>query len=101
YYIRHPKNSRTNILIPARQFHEFIIREQISDIVDYIRANTTATLIDIEVESFDNAEISLGGIIEGLSVDTKSSINKKQKHRVTISCNGYLKPSEKKKISYG
>ena len=38
YYIRHPKKIRTDILIPATQFHKYIIREQLSDIISYIRA---------------------------------------------------------------
>ncbi len=39
YYIRYPKSIRKNYLIPESLFHKYIMREQISDIISYVRAN--------------------------------------------------------------
>ena len=39
YYVRHPKTVKDRELIEAQYFQEYILREQISDIVSFLRAN--------------------------------------------------------------
>src|SRR5690606_29501635 len=50
YYIRHPKKARERCLIEAEKFHEYIYREQISDIVSFLRANLTLKHLTISSE---------------------------------------------------
>lgn len=50
YYISHPKKGRENLLIEANKFHEYIFREQLEDIVNYLHSALHINSLKIEVE---------------------------------------------------
>lgn len=98
YYIRHPKKMKTDILIPANKFHEYIVREQIADMISYIRANLNVKTLDIKITKENNTEVNISGIIEKIPTEGDAKILKKSEHTVTIKCERPLKPSEKKSV---
>lgn len=48
YYINHPK--KENLLIESKKFHEYIFREQIEEIIDYIHEELNIDYLNIEVK---------------------------------------------------
>lgn len=50
YYINHPKKSRENLLIEANKFHEYIFREQLEEIANYLHSELHINSLKIEVE---------------------------------------------------
>lgn len=96
YYIRHPKKIRTDILIPASEFHSYIIREQLADIISYIRANLKITALDIEITRKNGVSVSTNGVFDGIQLEGKATLKKSSSNKVTIQCEQPLKVSEKK-----
>ena len=50
YYISHPKKERENYLLEASKFHEYIFREQLLEIANYIHCELNINSLKIEVE---------------------------------------------------
>lgn len=50
YYINHPKKSRENLLIEANKFHEYIFREQLEEVVNYLYSELHINSLKIEVK---------------------------------------------------
>ena len=50
YYISHPKKERENYLLEASKFHEYIFREQLEEIANYIHCELNINSLKIEVE---------------------------------------------------
>lgn len=50
YYISHPKKERENYLLEASKFHEYIFREQLEEIANYIHCELNINYLKIEVE---------------------------------------------------
>ncbi|MDU2663716.1 MAG: hypothetical protein E6638_07150 [Clostridium perfringens] len=50
YYISHPKKERENYLLEASKFHEYIFREQLEEIENYIQCELNINSLKIEVE---------------------------------------------------
>jgi len=50
YYISHPKKERENYLLEASKFHEYIVREQLEEIANYIHCELNINSLKIEVE---------------------------------------------------
>ena len=88
YYIRHPKKARTDCLIPADQFHSFVVREQIADIVSYVRANARVKRLRVSIDSGVGATINAKGIVEGMPLEGSASVKE---------CDAPLKASEKRR----
>jgi hypothetical protein len=97
YYIRHPKKVRTDCLIPAERFHAYIVREQIADIVSYIRANAPVKRLRVCIESGVGASAHLKGIVEGVPLEGSASVKESRGHEVIIECPAPLKASEKRR----
>jgi len=97
YYIRHPKKARTDCLIPADQFHSFVVREQIADIISYVRANARVKRLRVSIDSGVGASINTKGIVEGIPLEGSASINESRMHEVIIECDAPLKASEKRR----
>lgn len=99
YYIRHPKKTKTDILIPANKFHSYIVREQLADITSYIRANLKIKKLDISITRNNGGSVSANGVIDSIPLEGKAEIKQVQSNKVTILCPTPLKVSEKK-INY-
>lgn len=50
YYISHPKKERENYLLEASKFHEYIVREQLLEIANYLHCDLNINSLKIEVE---------------------------------------------------
>ncbi|MCI2965477.1 hypothetical protein MO387_20745 [Shewanella sp. N2AIL] len=96
YYIRHPKETRTNVLVPASKFHKYIIREMIGDIIYYLRAHLNVKELDLSIKSIKTGSLSVKGVVEGLLLDGKTTLDLSSDYTVKIKCSAPLKPSEKK-----
>ncbi|MGR5324843.1 hypothetical protein [Vibrio sp. PNB22_1_1] len=96
YYIRHPKETRTNYLIPANKFHSYIMREQIGDLISYIRANLRVKELDLTIKSNKSGSIGLKGIIESVPMEGSTQLSTTDEYTVKIKCLAPLKASERK-----
>ena len=97
YYIRHPKQARTNHLIPADRFHSYIVREQIADIVSYVRANAPVKRLHVSISSGAGASARLKGVVEGVPLEGSASVKESRAQEVIIECEVPLKASEKRR----
>lgn len=50
YYISYPKKERENYLLEASKFHEYIFREQLLEIANYIHCELNINSLKIEIE---------------------------------------------------
>lgn len=95
YYIRHPKKIKTDILIPAEKFPQYIIREQISDIVSYIRSNVRSVRkIVVTVSNANNAKIAIKNILSNIYLSGDARLDSTDEYTIIINCNSPLKASE-------
>ena len=97
YYFRHPKKMRTNWLIPAHDFHHFIVREQLADLVGYILSNLNVKKIEIEINTDKGGKLEIGTTLEEVSVQGKINIDVSKKFKMVLNCEEPLKPSEKRR----
>jgi hypothetical protein len=88
-YVRHPKVSAGNILIPAERYREYILREQAADIVDYIASAVPVRSIELSVLRSTGGKLSLTGIVENLPVKSDGNISLENSYSVKIQ---YEKP---------
>jgi hypothetical protein len=96
YYIRHPKKSKTDVLIPSERFYQYIVREQIGDIISYIRANVRVKKLEISLLRGANVGVGLKGIVEGIELEGAAKASCNSEYSVIIDCDRPLKASEKK-----
>lgn len=97
YYVRHPQQARTNWLIPAKSFHRYVIREQIADIVSYIRANAAVKRLHVSITNGLHGKVGAKAIVEGLAVEGDAHVSFTDSHDVTIECGTPLKSSQKRR----
>lgn len=74
YHIRHPKKAMTDCLLPANEFHRFIIREQIADIISYVRAKVNVRNLSVTIARAGGGSINVGAIVEGLPLEGEVSL---------------------------
>lgn len=69
YYISHPKKEKENLLIEANKFHEYIFREQLEEIADYISSELHINFLKIEVEEGSDFSSYTNVPIEGINLN--------------------------------
>ena len=96
YYVRHPKNIKDRELIEAQNFQEYILREQISDIVSFIRANIN--IKELYIKSLNQVSFNSGVKvpIEKMQVEGNVNIDLCSQYELKITSNTRLKISEKR-----
>jgi len=97
YYIRHPKKIRERLLIESDKFHEYIYREQISDIVAFLRANLSIKHLTISSATESDFSVFANLPIEELKIEGKAEVKLSTKKELVIDCPEGLKISEKRK----
>lgn len=97
YYIRHPKETRTRWLIEAEKFHEFIYREQVSEIIAFIRANLPVKYLSIRIRQGADFGSFVHVPITGMDLEGSAKIGLNTNTELVIECPEGLKPSEKRK----
>lgn len=96
YYIRHPKKAMTDCLVPANEFPRYIMREQIADIISYVRANVNVRELAVSIGRSDTGSVNVGAVLDGLSLEGKAHIKAENVHTAKIEVSSPLKPSEKR-----
>ncbi|GAA0066780.1 MAG: hypothetical protein E6748_08615 [Clostridium perfringens] len=77
YYISHPKKARENYLVEASKFHEYIVREQLEEIANYLHHELNINSLKIEVEegndfsSYTNVALEEMNLNNGGKVELK------------------------------
>lgn len=66
YYISHPKKEKENYLLEASKFHEYIFREQLEEIANYIHCELNINYLRIEVEEGNDFSSYTNVHIEGM-----------------------------------
>jgi hypothetical protein len=96
YYIRHPKQSQSNCLIPAVRFHQHIVREQIADIISYMRANLKIQELEINIVRGSSGKLGLSGVVENVPLEGEVNVDLSDEYSAVIKCLRPLRASEKK-----
>lgn len=96
YYVRHPKAIKDRELIEAQYFQEYILREQISDIVSFIRANINVK--ELYIKSLNNVAFNFGAKvpIEEMTIEGNVDIDMYREYELRITSKSRLKISEKR-----
>lgn len=68
YYISHPKKERENYLLEASKFHEYIFREQLLEIANYIHCELNINYLKIEVEEGNDFSSYTNVPIDGMKL---------------------------------
>ncbi|MDM0491187.1 hypothetical protein QTH10_05950 [Clostridium perfringens] len=68
YYISHPKKEKENYLLEASKFHEYIFREQLLEIANYIHCELNINSLKIEVEEGNDFSAYNNVPIEGMKL---------------------------------
>lgn len=68
YYISHPKKEKENYLLEASKFHEYIFREQLEEIENYIHCELNINYLKIEVEEGNDFSSYNSVPIEGMKL---------------------------------
>lgn len=99
YYIRHPKRSQTNWLISAKDFHAFVIKEQMSEIVSYLRAELPVKKITFIIKEGASFDVLGKADIPGEPIKLEGGANgsTESKDKFTLECKRPLRPSEKRR----
>ncbi|MEJ6949403.1 hypothetical protein [Natronospora cellulosivora (SeqCode)] len=95
YYIRHPHKDRE--LIESAKFFEYVTREQLAEIISYIRSYIDVSYIRIERKSGIEFNTFINSPIDDIPVEGKVEINFSSKDILEIKCPNKLKPSERKR----
>ncbi|MCG4470886.1 hypothetical protein L0P50_18670, partial [Lawsonibacter sp. DFI.6.74] len=74
YYIRHPKASKDRVLIEAEKFHEYIYREQLSEIISYLRSEFRLKYLKIEIKQGNDFSSYINLPIEEIPVEGETNI---------------------------
>lgn len=70
-YIEHPR--KNNVLIPLNEYKDFILRQMVGDIADYIQDNMRVSRLTIGIVS--SFKLGLGATIPVQSINTNAKIN--------------------------
>lgn len=96
YYVRHPKAVKDRELIESQNFQEYILREQISDIVSFLRANIQIRELYIKSVNQTSFNFGVNVPIEGMKVEGNVSIDRFSEYELKITSKSRLKISEKR-----
>lgn len=77
YYISHPKKDRENYLLEASKFHEYIFREQLEEIANYLHHELNINSLKIEVEEGNDFSTYNNVPIEGLKLKDHGKVELK------------------------
>lgn len=69
YYIRHPRTSRSNLLIEARYFYKYIEEEQKDELINFILSNHSVKVLKIDRHESHSTNGKASSTIPQASVD--------------------------------
>ncbi|MDK0784443.1 hypothetical protein P5E45_07170 [Clostridium perfringens] len=77
YYISHPKKERENYLLEASKFHEYIVREQLEEIANYLHHELNINSLKIEVEEGNNFSSYTNIVLEEMNINNYGKVELK------------------------
>ncbi|EDT16203.1 hypothetical protein ACSW8X_16980 (plasmid) [Clostridium perfringens] len=77
YYISHPKKERENYLLEASKFHEYIVREQLEEIANYLHHELNINSLKIEVEDGNDFSFYTNIAIEEMNLNDEGKVELK------------------------
>ena len=76
-YMRHPRPSQQTSIIASSEFHSFIIRQKVAEIIHYVRAEALVRSLSILVRSAEGKHVLIDGNLEELPI--KLEVNAAQR----------------------
>ncbi|MGG7156290.1 hypothetical protein [Clostridium perfringens] len=77
YYISHPKKERENYLLEASKFHEYIVREQLEEIANYLYYELNINSLKIEVEEGNDFSSYTNIVLEEMNLNDEGKVELK------------------------
>lgn len=77
YYISHPKKERENYLLEASKFHEYIVRDQLEEIANYLHSELNINSLKIEVEEGNDFSSYTNIAIEEMNLNDEGKVELK------------------------
>lgn len=77
YYISHPKKERENYLLEASKFHEYIVREQLEEIANYLHSELNINSLNIEIEEGNDFSSYTNIAIEEMNLNDEGKVELK------------------------
>ncbi|XZM34535.1 hypothetical protein ACSXAY_05640 [Clostridium perfringens] len=77
YYISHPKKERKNYLLEASKFHEYIVREQLEEIANYLHHELNINYLKIEAEEGNDFSPYTNVALEEMNLNDEGKVELK------------------------
>ncbi|EOU1761327.1 hypothetical protein ACV3P1_11560 [Clostridium perfringens] len=77
YYISHPKKERENYLLEASKFHEYIVREQLLEIANYLHHELNINSLKIEAEEGNDFSSYTNIVLEEMNLNDEGKVELK------------------------
>ncbi|EPB9412956.1 hypothetical protein ACRTAI_001231 [Clostridium perfringens] len=77
YYISHPKKERENYLLEASKFNEYIVREQLEEIANYLHHELNINSLKIEVEEGNDFSPYTNIVLEEMNLNNDGKVELK------------------------
>ncbi|MDK0836013.1 MAG: hypothetical protein E6623_12265 [Clostridium perfringens] len=88
YYISHPKKERENYLLEASKFHEYIFREQLEEIANYLHSKLNINSLKIEVEEGNDFSSYTNVALEEVNLNNDGKVELKEDKTLEIKWSG-------------
>ncbi|ELC8380469.1 hypothetical protein GNF78_05465 [Clostridium perfringens] len=88
YYISHPKKERENYLLEASKFHEYIFREQLEEIANYLYYELNINSLKIEVEEGNDFSSYTNIVLEEMNINNYGKVELKGDKTLEIKWSG-------------
>ncbi|MDM0616335.1 hypothetical protein QTH79_01875 [Clostridium perfringens] len=88
YYISHPKKERENYLLEASKFHEYIVREQLLEIANYLHHELNINSLKIEVEEGNDFSSYTNIVLEEMNINNYGKVELKGDKTLEIKWSG-------------
>ena len=88
YYISHPKKERENYLLEASKFHEYIVREQLEEIANYLHHELNINSLKIEVEEGNDFSSYTNIVLEEMNLNDDGKVELKEDKTLEINWSG-------------
>ncbi|TBX12997.1 hypothetical protein [Clostridium perfringens] len=88
YYISHPKKERENYLLEASKFHEYIVREQLEEIANYLHHELNINSLKIEGEEGNDFSSYTNVAIEEMNINNDGKVELKGDKTLEIKWSG-------------
>ncbi|EHK2354996.1 hypothetical protein KCK31_000409 [Clostridium perfringens] len=88
YYISHPKKERENYLLEASKFQEYIFREQLEEIANYLYYELNINSLKIEVEEGNDFSSYTNIVLEEMNINNYGKVELKGDKTLEIKWSG-------------